>query len=404
MAIFHLSHKVISRGQGQSIVAAAAYQSRSRLYDERDGHTKDYHHKTDQELLFSGIYAPKNAPDWAHDREDLWNAAERAEDEHNRTRAKSAITGRHIEIALMNELTPEQNRYALQDFIREHFTRHGYAVDLNIHGPDREGDARNIHAHLLISQRTLNEQGFNAKKLQMDRQEMSECVTRWRDSWAKTANRHLERHGHPARIDARSLEDQGLDREATQHLGPTATEMERNGQASERGDQNREIADRNQQHWRNLSELHRELAEVKDRIRADQGQVFNLNELNTPVASWWRAAERRAEQLNATPIADIHTPTVEWWKAECSSARASYHAPQEPMQAHAQASPQPTQEAAQRATQRPTQEFEQQKSESRLDRILREREEQRQREAAEERQPGRSIADEWQDKLRKGPK
>lgn len=383
MAIFHLSHKAISRGQGQSIVAAAAYQSRGRIQDERSGQVKDYTRKAEQELLFSGVYAPKNAPEWARDRGALWNAAERAEDEHNKTRAKVAITGQHIEIALPHELTAEQNRYALQDFIRDNFTRHGYAVDLNIHGPDRDGDQRNIHAHLLITMRTLNEKGFSPVKLQMDRTELSKWVTHWRKGWEKTANRHLERHGHEARIDHRSLEAQGIDREASQHLGPTAAKMEREGKASERGNENRATTTRNRRRWERLRELHRELSQVNGEIATEQ-----------------------ARSAQAYRMADAaHTPTVGWWQA--ARARAAMHQPT-PTQAHAKAAgpaPSPKQAPAQRATPpparplSPAEAFEKEENESRLARVMREREERRRREREEERQPGRSIADDWLDGL-----
>ena len=304
MAIFHLSHKAISRGQGQSIVAAAAYQSRGRIRDERSGQVKDYTRKAEQELLFSGVYAPKNAPEWARDRGALWNAAERAEDEHNKTRAKVAITGQHIEIALPHELTAEQNRYALQDFIRDNFTRHGYAVDLNIHGPDRDGDQRNIHAHLLITMRTLNEKGFSPVKLQMDRTELSKWVTHWRKGWEKTANRHLERHGHEARIDHRSLEAQGIDREASQHVGPKATQMERKGKASERGNENRATTTRNRRRCERLGELHRELSQVNGEIATEQAksaQVYRMADAQAPTVGWWKTASNRAALNTPAP-------------------------------------------------------------------------------------------------------
>lgn len=381
MAIFHLSHKAISRGQGQSIVAAAAYQSRGRIRDERSGQVKDYSRKAEQELLFSGVYAPKNAPEWARNRGALWNAAERAEDEHNKTRAKVAITGQHIEIALPNELTAEQNRYAVQDFIRENFTRHGYAVDLNIHGPDRDGDQRNIHAHLLITMRTLNEKGFSPVKLQMDRTELSKWVTHWRQAWAKTANRHLERHGHEARIDHRSLEAQGIDREASQHLGPTAAKMEREGKASERGNENRATTTRNRRRWERLGELHRELSQVNGQIATEQ-----------------------ARSAQAYSMADAaHTPTVGWWQA--ARARSAMHQPT-PTQAHAKAAgpaPSPKQAPAQRATPpparplSPAEAIEAMENASRLARVMREREERQRREREEEREAGRSIVDDWPD-------
>ena len=321
MALFHLRNAFISRGQGQSVVAAAAYRARERLRDETTGQVKDYTRKTEQPVLFSGIYAPKNAPPWT--REQLWNAAERAEDDHNRKSWRVAITAQDIELALMEELTLEQNRRLLQDYIREQFTRHGYAVDANIHGPHADGDQRNIHAHLLITMRTLDAQGFSADKRQMDRKELSQWVDHWRAAWAKTASRHLERAGHPQAAERMAyghltLAQQrkialekgdhehaaALAREASQHVGPKATQMEREGKASERGDANRTTATRNRAHRERLGELHRELSQVDGEIATEQAknaQVYRMADAQGPTVGWWQAARARAAMHPPTP-------------------------------------------------------------------------------------------------------
>lgn len=398
MALFHLRNAFISRGQGQSVVAAAAYRARERLRDETTGQVKDYTRKTEQPVLFSGLYAPKSAPQWT--REQLWNAAEKAEDEHNRKSWRVAITAQDIELALMEELTLEQNRRLLQDYIREQFTRYGYAVDANIHGPHADGDQRNIHAHVLITMRAVNAKGFSAVKRQMDRKELSQWVDHWRAAWAKTASRHLERAGHTKAAERISyghltLEAQrkvalekgdlehaeALAREASQHLGPKATQMEREGKASERGNENRATATRNRTHRERLGELHRELSQVNGEIATEQ-----------------------ARSAQAYRMADAaHTPTVGWWQA--ARARAAMHQPP-PTQAHAKATgpaPSPKQAPAQKATPpparplSPAEAIEALENASRLARVMREREERQRREREEEREAGRSIADDWLD-------
>lgn len=241
MAIFHLAAKVVSRKAGQSVVAKAAYNAREELTEERTGEVKDYTRA--EGLLFSGLYAPANAPEWAKDRAQLWNAADRAE------KRKDAQLARVYDIALPHELTNEQRRFLVQDFVRDNFTRKGYAADVALHAPDREGDERNYHAHILVSDRKLTANGFatTKKERQQSKAEMKAELEGLRESWERTANRHLERHGHEARIDHRSLKDQGIDREATEHLGPYATQLERDGEESERGNTNREIEARNQE-------------------------------------------------------------------------------------------------------------------------------------------------------------
>ncbi len=433
MALFHLRNRFISRGQGQSVVAAAAYRARERLRDDTTGQTKDYTRKADQPVLFSGLYTPKNAPEWAKDRGALWNAAERAEDEHNRKSRRVAITAQDMDMALMDELTLEQNRRLLQDFIREQFTRHGYAVDANIHGPDRDGDQRNIHAHLLITMRTLNVQGFSPVKRQMDRKELRQWVNHWREAWAKTASRHLERAGYHQAAERISyghltLEAQrkialekgdhehaeALAREATQHLGPKATQMERDGKASERGDANRATEARNRTHREHLSELHRELSQVNGEIATEQAQAYRMEDAaHAPTVGWWQAARARASLYTPTtirPEPELHpanenqpeTPPKQPEHVPRTPAARAFERAQEP-----ERTPQP--EPPRRKTEQrdafnaaaqpvsPAEAFEKQETESRLARILRERAERQRREREEERQPGRSIADDWLD-------
>ena len=254
MASYHLTHKNFSRAKGQSAVACAAYRSGDKLRDERTDELKDYSRK--QGVLHSEIILPKDAPEWANDREKLWNAVERREDLS--TRPDKTRVAQEVEIALPHELTLEQNIYLLKDFIKENFTRKDKAVDLSIHAPPRHGDERNIHAHVMFSERDLTPEGFGNKDRAFHNRDF---VEKLRKSWEKHCNRHLERHGHEARIDCRSLEEQGIDREPTQHLGPNAAEMERRGAASERGDANREVTGRNLEY----AELKVEMAQVAQR-------------------------------------------------------------------------------------------------------------------------------------------
>lgn len=225
MAIYHLNAKIISRGKGQSAIAAAAYRSGERLRDEQTGEQKHYSGRAER-IRFSDIMAPRDAPEWAHDRNQLWNQADRAE------KRKDAQLAREIEISLPHELTDQQREWLVKDFAREAFVRKGYAVDIAIHAPDKDRDGRNHHAHLMVTMRTLGPEGFAAKK---DRsQNSAEQLGQWRAQWAHLVNRHLQRHGHAARVDHRSLKEQGIEREATIHLGYAAQEIDRRGGQSNR--------------------------------------------------------------------------------------------------------------------------------------------------------------------------
>lgn len=235
MAIYHFTAGVVRRSKGASAVAKSAYNARAALLNEQTGQAHDYTRA--EGLLFEGIFAPKDAPEWARDRERLWNEAEKTE------KRKDAQLARNIELSLPHELTSEQREQLLKDFVRENFVRQGMVADAVIHAPDREGDERNFHAHILLTMREIGPDGF-AKAKARDWNSKEQLQT-WRENWERTANRYLERHGHEARIDHRSLAAQGIDREPTEHKGPTASQLEREGKPTERGDINRAIEARN---------------------------------------------------------------------------------------------------------------------------------------------------------------
>ena len=266
MSIFHLTAKVISRGKGQSAIAAAAYRSGERLRDEQAGEQKFYAARAER-ILFTAIMAPKDAPEWAHDRNRLWNEAERAE------KRKDAQLAREFEVALPHELTAPQREWLVKDFAREAFVRQGYVADIAIHAPDATSDERNHHAHIMVTMRTLGEDGFAAKK---DRSlNSTEQLDAWREQWAHLANRQLERHGHEARIDHRSLEAQGIEREPTVHVGYAANEMAQRGAQSDRMDALKEVLARNEIRFE-IKAIDRELIDLEQaepRQQADHLQA-----------------------------------------------------------------------------------------------------------------------------------
>jgi hypothetical protein len=226
-------------------VRTAAYNDGAQLVDERTGEVWDYRHLG--VALASGIYALKDAPDWARDLGQLVNEVERFE---KRSDSQLAM---NLDIALPHEQTLEQNRRLMQDIIREQFQRKGYAAHFAIHPPDRDGDDRNIHAHVLVTLRKIDEHGFARTKAEQQERyrNRGEYVEGLRDSWEKLANRHLERNGYDARIDRRSLEDQGIEREPQQHQGPAVTAIERDGNVTRIGDEIR----RRQHHYAELKAL-----------------------------------------------------------------------------------------------------------------------------------------------------
>ncbi|MDE2422381.1 MAG: MobA/MobL family protein [Gammaproteobacteria bacterium] len=237
MAIYHLSVKTISRSAGRSATAAAAYRSGTKIHCQREDKTFDYTHKGGVENR--EIFTPEYVPEWATDREKLWNTVELTE-----TRKNSTVA-REFEVALPAELDPYQRSQLVRGFVKEIITRHQCVVDVAIHAPSREGDDRNYHAHILMSTRRIDHTGFTEKTRELDEKKSGE-VLYWREQWANHCNYALERAGYRERIDHRSLDAQGIDREPTIHLGVSATALERRNHSSHLGDENRETVARNQ--------------------------------------------------------------------------------------------------------------------------------------------------------------
>lgn len=233
MAIYHCSMKAISRGAGQSIVAAAAYRHACKLEDIRTGEVHNYTRK--QGLESSALYLPFGVNvEWATDREQLWNAVESAE------KRKNSRLGRDLVLALPSELSVDQRRELSGEMARHLADRYGVAVDVAIHQPSRQGDQRNHHAHMLMSSRRITSQGFGEKARELDDRARGPVeVEHIRAVWADMANRALEQAGQHVQIDHRSLTAQGVKRLPTLHLGSSASAMERRGIKTRLGDRNR---------------------------------------------------------------------------------------------------------------------------------------------------------------------
>jgi len=79
----YTSGSALSRTGGRSVVAAAAYRGGLRLHDQERDIVFDYSGRADS-VHDSFIVVPPGSPDWARNREELWNRAELHEKEHGR--------------------------------------------------------------------------------------------------------------------------------------------------------------------------------------------------------------------------------------------------------------------------------------------------------------------------------
>ncbi|PGT85063.1 MULTISPECIES: MobQ family relaxase [Bacillaceae] len=171
--------QVISRGKGQSAVASASYRSGERLTDERTGEMKFYRREVQPDTM---ILAPQNSPEWVRDRERLWNEVEQSE------KRKDARLAREINIALPRELSNDQQKELIKNYVQEQFVNKGMIADIAIHRDDKE----NPHAHVMLTTREISADGFGPKNRDWNKKEMLE---QWREEWANHANKALEKEG-----------------------------------------------------------------------------------------------------------------------------------------------------------------------------------------------------------------
>ena len=245
MAIYHFSAKVIQRSAGRSAVAAAAYRSASELADERVGRSHDYTAK--EGVVHSEIMLPAGAPErWqsADDtseaghaaRERLWNEVEAIE------RRKDAVLAREVEFALPRELSQAEGIALAQEFVRQQFVSRGMVADLNVHWSKEPDGEVKPHAHVMLSMREIDGDGFGKKQRAWNDVGL---LRDWREGWAELANARLAELGHDTRIDHRSLRDQGIELEPQHKIGPAGARREDRGEDAERAAEHRAIARRN---------------------------------------------------------------------------------------------------------------------------------------------------------------
>ena len=339
MNYFHLEAKVVSRGAGRSVIAAAAYASCSRLYNDYDGLTHDYTRK--QGCLYSEVFLPQYAPEEWKDRQVLWEAVESVE------KTKDSRLARELVVALPSELSLDDWKGMLERFIREQGTDLGMCADVNIHDPYPLG--HNPHSHILFTMRPLDEHGkwqaktqkeylckrgeeecgftadeFKVAKTQgWEKQYMyqfgekkeyvtpseaeksegcirtsktpkstrygrqnpltelwnsGEQIFAWRKSWEMIINEEQERHGIADRVDYRSHAARGLTEQPTIHEGYHARKLESMGIVSDRCELNRQIREDNKLLRELKKQVQKLMKAVKENIPAIASALETLRD------------------------------------------------------------------------------------------------------------------------------
>lgn len=258
MAIYHLCIKIISRGKGKSAVAASAYRSGEKIKNEYDGIVHDFTRKGG--IAHTEILLPQNAPQEFANRSVLWNSVEKIE------KSKNSQLAREIEIALPKELDMEKQIELVRNYVKENFVDVGMCADIAIH----DKNDGNPHAHILLTMRPLNEDktwgakskkeyildengekvklkngNYKTRKINTVDWNEQDKAEHWRKAWADITNKYLEENSIQEKVDHRSYQRQGIEQIPTIHLGVSATQMEKKGIATDRGNINREIKHQN---------------------------------------------------------------------------------------------------------------------------------------------------------------
>ena len=270
---FHSHVQVISRGKNKSAVAAAAYRAAELIKNEYDGRVHDYTRKGG--VVHAEILLPAHAPDEYADRATLWNAVEKVE------KAENSQLARELDIALPAEFTLAQNVALAREYVQKTFVDAGMCADLCLHDTGKG----NPHMHVMLTMRPINEDGTwggkQKKEYALDRdgnkiydkkKRQYKCKSipstdwndrgkadEWRKAWEDMANAELKRLGSDAQIDRRSYAEQGVDKIPGIHMGAKASQMERKGIATDRGNINRAIDVTNKQ----VSQLRARIKKVK---------------------------------------------------------------------------------------------------------------------------------------------
>lgn len=231
MAIFHISFSNISAGKGRSAIASAAYRSGEKLFDDKEGRQYFYARSVMPE---SFILTPKNAPEWASNREQLWNEVEKKDRKSNSRYAKE------FNVALPVELSESEQKELLTKYVQENFVDQGMVADVAIHRDHPD----NPHAHVMLTNRPFNPDGSwglkaktqyikdengkqlltksgfpKQRKIWLVDWDKKEKINEWRKNWALSVNQFLAQKKIPDRISEKSFVDQGIQETPTQHEG-----------------------------------------------------------------------------------------------------------------------------------------------------------------------------------------
>jgi len=234
MAIYHFSAKVVSRANGSSAVASAAYRSASEMHDDRLNRDHDFSNKAG--VIHSEVMLPEGAPERLNDRTTLWNEVEAGE------KRKDAQLAREVEFSIPREMNEKQGVALARDFVKKQFVDRGMVADLNVHWDKAKDGSPKPHAHVMMTMREVGPEGFGKKNRDWN---STELLKDWREAWSAHVNERMAELGLEGRIDHRSYEAQGIGLEPQHKIGPAASRRPEQGLEAERIEDHTRIAREN---------------------------------------------------------------------------------------------------------------------------------------------------------------
>lgn len=245
MSHFGFNVLPLSRGKGQSSVAAAAYQSACRMFDPRSRKTHDFTKKTG--VLGHGLLLPNQAK---VDPEEFWS---RVELKHTRG---DAVVARTVKLSLPKQLPMPANQDLVVKIASQIAERYGVGVAWAFHAPryfsddevlkvpfhfwefDPEGRRTNsnFHAHLTISACRVS---ANAADFQLENKcelldpiscrqaRIENFATVQREIFCGYINSALKKEGVNLVVDHLKADKKKTEHLPGTHLGQAAYEFER---------------------------------------------------------------------------------------------------------------------------------------------------------------------------------
>jgi hypothetical protein len=308
--LFHCHVDNVSRrrpdGRERSAVATAAYVSGTDLWNEREQKVTSFGGRAD--VTYSELFAPPGAPDWALDREKLWNAVDLS------ARRRDARLAKTIVVAFSRDIPKDAWRGILREFVAP-YVAGGMVADAAIHD---DGTGQNPHMHVLLTVNHLKPDGFGGK---IDGVDHKSFVTQARTGWEAVSNKYLAAAGASVRLDRRSYKAQGIAKKPTVHRGPNPVDRRAQRARAARLRQEINVSDRasfeerrafplltQRQDWPPVAGMPQDLTAderqeydqfaVRQRLAAEREAAHSLETRRIP--EWFDAKQSEAERRPLT--------------------------------------------------------------------------------------------------------